>query len=411
MPTIKAFKGIHPLQEYINQIITNKKNLTGTYAQRKFENPRFSSILPISTLIEPTHPQTDQEEISIPSSYFEHFIDTGVFIQEANPVLYIYQISHQNRVQTGIWTITAIDDYLDNTIKKHELTRTDRQQKLVEYLQKTGMDANPVLITYRSIPIIESIISETTSKPATLCFSIADSTHKLWKITHKKDLEELISAFSHIPACYLADGHHRVAAASVLCMQKRKLNLKHTKTAAYNFFSTIYMTTDQLQIFEFNRLIKFSSPKSTQQLLEQIAVHFDIKQHPNITIFKPQKLHQFGMYLDKVWYKLQCKSHTFQHGNFTDTLDVNILQKYILEFILNISDAQTDPQLSFVSGQQPIELSTQQVDQGSYDIFFTLYPTSIEQLIKIADAQQLMPPKSTYFEPKFPAGLVIHQIG
>ena len=339
---------------------------------------------------------------------FEDFLERGILIRDAKPSLYVYQVAHRGIVQTGIWAITSIDDYLNNTIKKHELTRADREKALIDYLQQTGCDANPVLITYHPDKEIDQIIQYTIKNKPNLSFTQEKANHKLWKIDDEASLNGLVESFSQLKVSYIADGHHRAAAASLLGIERRKMNLKHMGTEEYNFFTSVYMATDQLRIYPFHRLLKDTGDFTADEFLKQLNRNFEV--NPVKQPVEPSVLHEFGMYLSGNWFKLIAKPQTYHQNNPVAELDVSILQDLILSPLIGINDPRTDSRISFVGGVIPVEDLVKSVDEGNFAVAFTLYPTSIEQLIRVADAGEVMPPKSTWFEPKFQAGLVIHQI-
>jgi uncharacterized protein (DUF1015 family) len=292
-------------------------------------------------------------------------------------------------------------------VRKHELTRADREQSLIDYLQQTGIDANPVLITYKYVPEIERILQETILKEPDITYTKENSDHKLWIIDQKAVIMSLIKAFASLPSSYIADGHHRAAAASLYGIQRRKLNLKHKGDEEYNFFTSVYMSTDQLKIYGFNRLVKDLKGHSVSEFLEKLKTDFNITDSDKVVL--PTEMHAFGMYLDKKWFLLEFK-HELNIKSPLEELDVSILQNYIFSGILNISDPRTDPAIDFMPGPLPIRDLIHKVDQKEFALAFTLFPTSIDQLIRVADEGEVMPPKSTWFEPKFDVGLLIHHI-
>ena len=412
MPNIKPFKGVHPCQEYVDQVVLQVEDLSLDKANEIRSHNPYSYLNMLVPVLEHLFLRGSRQEILYKkiNENFEDFLEKGILVKDVKSAIYVYQISKDDLIQTGVWATTSIDDYLNNTVKRHELTRAEREKGLVDYLQQTGIDANPVLITYLPVLSIQTLIYTITSKKPELSFLSDQVVHQLWKVDDEERLDEFIKAFGAIQTSYIADGHHRAAAASVLGMQRRKLNLNHTGSEAYNFFNSVYMSTDQLQIFEFNRLVKDIGGFSVTHFLNQIRVHFEIEILLDTEVFRPRQLHEFGLYLDQHWYRLSARSRTYARGGLVESLDVTILQNYILSPILHIMDPRIDPRLSFVGGITPLEVSVQRVDQGDYAAFFTLFPTSIEQLIQAADAGEIMPPKSTWFEPKFQVGLVIHQL-
>lgn len=339
---------------------------------------------------------------------FEEFLEEGVLVQDNKQSVYVYQVSRDGNTQTGIWTVTAVDDYLNNVIKKHELTRPERETVLIDYLQQTGIDANPVLITYPGVPEINELITQICQSGPELSFSKAGAVHKLWRYSDVPLVGKLVDEFAKLPFAYIADGHHRAAAASLLALKQRKLNPKHKGTEEYNFFTAVYMASDQLKICAFHRLVKNLNGKSTPDFLSELSGYFSIK--PSNETVLPRQLHEFGMYLNKKWYLLNAYTETHPANNPLHVLDVSILQEVVFKAILGISDPRTDPRIGFSGGNEAVDNVIQQVDTGEYEVAFTLYPTSINQLFRVADEGKVMPPKSTWFEPKFQAGLLIHKI-
>lgn len=407
MSQIKPFRGIRPSQAYIDQVAS------------KIEHWNFSDLQKNPYSVVPTLTSKSQEQLlSITpyaieyeqvNEYISHLSEDSLVVKDAKPTIYVYQI-HSNGVQTGVWTTTSIDDYLENKLKKHELIRPDKQQRLIDILEKTGIDANPILITYAPDKNIQLIIDKIIAKKETLIFYLGDTIHKLWKLDNEEQISTLVEAFLAIQTTYIADGHHRVAALAALGVRQRQHNVARRGTPSYNYFNSVYMPTDQLQIFEYNRLIENIGNLPIQQLLDRIEPHFEIQILPNFKEFKPQQIHEFGMYANKTWYRLRAYSHTYQQHNEVDNLDVSILQHYLFGPSLNITDPQTDTRLSFVGGLVPLQISMQKIDQGDYSILFTLFPISIQQFMAVVDSNQIMPPKSTWFEPKFQSGLVVHQL-
>ncbi len=410
MPKIKPFRGIHPGRNFAGKVVLNLENLSLTEAKLiRQENP-YSYVNMLVPKLDNPFLLGSKNELAFKkiNENFEEFLDDGILVKDPEPSIYIYQINSNGFSQTGIWTATSIDDYLNNVVRKHELTRADREQSLIVYLQHTGIDANPVLITYKSVPEIEVIIAETILNISDIIYSKDNSEHKLWIINQKGIIESIIKAFSDLPLSYIADGHHRAAAASLYGIQRRKLNLKHRGDEDYNFFTSVYMSTDQLKIYGFNRLIKDLKGLSITEFLKKLEKYFNLNVSDKVVI--PEKMNEFGMYLAKKWFMIQLKPQFLNNKSAVEELDVSILQEYIFSRILNISDPRTDPSIDFMAGPLPIGDMISKVDQNEFELAFTLFPTSIDQLIRVADEGEVMPPKSTWFEPKFDAGLLIHQI-
>lgn len=410
MPKIKPFKGIHPKQSNAEKVVVNLENLSISEAKLiRQENP-YSYVNMLVPKLDNIFLMGSKNELAFKkiNENFEDFIDKGIFIQDSKPSIYIYQVHRAGLTQTGIWTVTSIDDYLNNVVKKHELTNSAREQSLIDYIQQTGIDANPVLITYKPVKAIDKIIQENTIKQADISFIKDETEHHLWKIDNEKTLKILVDEFSKLSSTYIADGHHRAAASSLLGIQRRKLNLKHQGDEEYNFFTSIYMSTDQLRVYGFNRLVKDLNGLSPDKIIELISQNFNITE--SLIAQEPCEIHVFGMYLAGKWYKLIAKRELFETNNPLAKLDVSILQDYILSPIFQIINPRTDTRINYRGGLLSINDLINDVDNGEFAVAFVLYPTGIEQLMEVADAGEVMPPKSTWFEPKFDVGLLIHQI-
>ncbi|MFM6953368.1 MAG: DUF1015 domain-containing protein [Sphingobacteriaceae bacterium] len=412
MPGIKAFKGIHPSQSLVSQVVLSVENLSLSEAKSIRDKNPYSFVNMLVPKLENRFLMGSKTELAFKkiNENFDDFLDKGILQKDEQAAIYVYRVSHYGFTQMGFWTLTAIDDYLNNTVKKHELTRAERERGLVDYLQHTGMDANPVLIAYPEDSVLTEILANTVKSVPLLDFSLDASQHGLWKITDEKVLTALIARFAALSSTYIADGHHRAAAASSYGIERRKYNLKHRGNEEYNFFSSVYMDAEQLRIFEFHRLVKDLGKLTISQFLEKISEQFTCRLLPSTEKnYVPSQARHFGLYIAGNWYELVSKK-TEKSTNPVADLDVSILQTDALQGVLGISDPRTDSRLSFAGGLSSIEELVKKVDDGVYDILFTLYPTSIEELFTVADAGEVMPPKSTWFEPKFPSGLLVHQL-
>jgi len=340
------------------------------------------------------------------SENLESFIEQKYLQQYAEPAIYIYQVKHDGFLQTGIWTLTHIDDYLEGRIKKHEATVERREILLADYLQQTGLDANPVLITYQPDVIIDSITNQYLEQTPTLDFSFTDGTaHKIWAVTDKKDIDAVVKAFADMPDVYIADGHHRAASMAKMGLQKKMLGgKKHQGTELYNYFSTVYMNTHEVKVLEFNRLVRDLGGLSDEGFLSGLTHSFIVEKSEKS--IKPDALHKIGMYFKGQWYILLPKPEIYDAHNPVDVLDVSILQNFILEPLLKIKDPRTDARLTFEGGRTAVADLQTKVDNGLFAVAFVLYPTSVSQVIAVADAGGVMPPKSTWVEPKFLVGLL-----
>lgn len=410
MPKIKAFKGIRPASDKTLQVMAKPFDQFYTDAAKEIlQNNPISFLHTIEPLIENPYLRGSREEIIFKKAkdFFEDFLEEKILVQDAKEAIYIYRTLNRGVWQTGIWCITAIDDYLDNTLRKHEHTRADREKDLIEYLDNTGIDANPVLVTYAGTPTIQSIINTTIQNNPLVDVFADEQQHQLWMIDDADTIKILLNEFASLPASYIADGHHRAAAASLAGIQRRKNNLKHRGNEDYNYFTTLYFTFDQLLVFEFQRLVADLNGLSSEVFLASLAKIFDIKE---TTISKPTCPHVFHLYVENKMYELILLHDISKESDPVTRLDVSILQDKILNPLLGIEDPRRDKRIKFVGGVTPLEDVLKMVDSGEMKLAFFLYPTSIEELVDVADAGSVMPPKSTWFEPKLHCGLLIHKV-
>ncbi len=411
MPNIKPFKGIRPATNWISKVIARPSEVmySEEAEQQKAKNP-YSFLHLMEPTIDNHYQRGSVQDVIFKtiSENFHDFWDNGILVEDTTAAVYIYRITTKTTSHTGVWTCSAIDDYLNNTIKKHEHTRSEREQGLIDYFEQTGIDGNPVIIAYPTDTLINQFIKGKQATTPDMQFTAEDNLHEVWVIQQPNEVEQLTQQFAQLPAAYIADGHHRAAAASILGIQRRKLNLKHTGKEAYNYFSSIYYAADELLIYEFHRLVKDLNGLSIDALLQQLATNFTVT--PQSEIVKPSQPHQFGMYVGKKWYTISAKQNILASSNPVDMLDVSILQYYILDPILGIKDAKTDKRIDFMGGIKNSQELVKKVDSGEMAIAFTLYPTSITELIAVADNGDVMPPKSTWFEPKLHCGLIIHYL-
>ena len=326
----------------------------------------------------------------------QNFLKKQILVEQDPAAVFIYRVTHDELTQTGIWTLTDIEDYLGGSIKKHEHTVERREQLLAAYLEHTKLDANPVLITYTPNPVISSIIQNyVANQQCILDFTFVDqSRHQVWAMTDPADLKSMVGEFKQMPCVYIADGHHRIASMA--------------KLPKPTFFSTVYMNTREIKVLEYNRLVRDLGILTPSLFLEKIQESFDLKEMP--AEVKPQKLHEIGMYFNSKWFKLVPKKDLYNENNPVEVLDVSILQNFILGPVLSIDDPRTDARITFSGGRIPVAALQKQVDNGLFVVAFTLFPVSVDQIIQVADANGVMPPKSTWIEPKFLVGLITNYL-
>ena len=413
MAIIKPFKGITPTAENVARVVSRPFDF--------YSKEQRSVILdenPISFLhiIVPEHKSDIKSEPNSPDlfrkskSRFKTFLDKKILVQDAEPSLYVYTQVISGKSHTGIIGCASVEDYKNNVIRKHEHTITEREETLKNYLRVCDINAEPICMTYRPSPEIAAITDDITTRKPDFNFITADSIrHKLWKINIENEVAQITAAFAAIPAIYIADGHHRSASSALLAEELKAENPNHTGNEAYNYFMAIYFPDNELQICEFNRIVKDLNGMNTERFLEKLSENFKVKA-TGTEVVKPKSQKQFGMYLEQNWYLLELRNKLLNESNPVKSLDVSLLTELILSPVLGIQDQRTDKRIGFISGTKGVEELIRKVDSGNWKIAFTLFPVQGEQFYTIADGGYFMPPKSTYIEPKLRSGLVVYAL-
>ena len=415
MAIIKPFKGLRPPKEIVEEVACLPYDVMNSEEAAEMAKGKDASLLRITRAEIEFKKGTDShsEEVYLHAkSNFEAFQDKKYLIQDKEDNYYIYAQTMNGKTQYGIVGAASCQDYMDGIIKKHELTRPDKEEDRKILSRILVANIEPVFFTYRAVPEIDAIVSDiVTNNKAEYDFTAEDGFgHHFWVIedtTINKKLEQLFN--DKVPFTYVADGHHRTAAAAGMSEEFRKKNPNHTGNEPYNYFMAVHFPDNQLQIIDYNRVVKDLNGLTTDEFLSKIDENFIIKQISE-TVVKPEKLHDFSMYLDGKWYGLTAKNGTFNDDNPIDSLDVSVLSKYVLEPILNIKDLRTDTRIEFVGGIRGLGELSKRVDKGEMAVAFALFPVSMNQLMNIADTNNIMPPKVTWFEPKLRSGLVINKL-
>ncbi len=335
-------------------------------------------------------------------------IAEGSFVQDETPCYYLYEQVMNGRSQTGIVACAAIDDYLNNTIKKHENTRADKEQDRIRHVDTCNMQTGPIFLTYRKNEVLEGMIKEVRKNPAVCDFVSEDGiTHRVWVIADEESIETIYDEFDRISAIYIADGHHRCASAVKVGLKRREEHPGYTGEEEFNFFLAVLFQADELRIMDYNRVVKDLNGLDTESFLRQVSECFCVTRLGKEP-YRPVKKGTFGMYLEESWYRLEAKAEICSQ-DAVKGLDVSLLQDYLLGPVLGIQDPKTDRRIDFVGGIRGLEELERRV-HTDMKAAFSLYPTSIEELADVADAGKLMPPKSTWFEPKLRSGLFLHAI-
>lgn len=415
MAIVKPFKGLRPPQAIASNLACLPYDVMNSAEAAQMAAGKPDSLLHITRAEIDCPEGTDihSETVYLKSvENFRKFRENGWLVQDEEAKFYIYAQTMNGRTQYGIVGAAACEDYNRGIIKKHELTRPDKEEDRMVLTRYLNANIEPVFFSYRAVPEIDAIVgSVVKNQPADYDFVAEDGFgHHFWTINDaglNKKIEELFA--TKVPATYVADGHHRTAAAARIGLEKKSQNPNHTGNEEYNFFMAVHFPDNQLQIIDYNRVVKDLNGLSETELVEKLKENFDVELS-GAEIYKPSKLHEFSMYLSGKWYKLNAKPGTFNDNDPIGVLDVTILSNLVLGQILGISDLRTSTRIDFVGGIRGLGALKKRVDSGEMKVAFALYPVSMQQLINIADSGNIMPPKTTWFEPKLRSGLVIHKL-
>lgn len=335
-------------------------------------------------------------------------IKEGIYRKDPDEAYYIYELVMDGRSQTGLVACASVDDYMNQVIKKHENTRADKETDRITHVDICSAQTGPIFLAYRSEKVINDIVAKVQQTEPLYDFTAVDGiVHRVWKISDSTDVDRIQKAFAGIQQIYIADGHHRAASAVKVGLKRREENPDHKGTEEYNFFLSVLFPHDQLMIMDYNRTVKDLNGLEIKTFLQRVEENFEVEKENQPV--KPDKKGTFGMYLDRQWYKLTAKPSLFEGKDAVGSLDVSVLQDYLLGPVLGIGDPRTDERIDFVGGIRGLSELERRAD-GDMKVSFSLYPTSITELFDVADQNLLMPPKSTWFEPKLRSGLFIHEI-
>jgi Uncharacterized conserved protein len=413
MAVIKPFRGLRPPRALVKDLACLPYDVMNTDEARKMAKGKECSLLHItrSEIDLPADIDTHSEQVYNKSvENFRKWQKNGWLVQDESPHFYIYAQTMKGRTQYGIVGCASVDDYLNGIIKKHELTRPDKEQDRMVHVRINNANIEPVFFTYPQVKEIDEIVDKIVSleKPEYDFVAEDGFGHHFWVIKKTETNKLIEKLFSEkVPYTYVADGHHRTAAAALVGKEKRENNPSHNGTEEYNFFLAVHFPADQLQIIDYNRTIKDLNGLTTNELLIRLECGFIIEEKGSKT-YKPKKLHNFAMYLNGKWFSLTAKAGTYNDNDPIGVLDVTILTNQILSPILDIQDLRRSKRIDFIGGIRGLNELKKRVDSGEMKVAFALYPVSMNQLITIADSGNIMPPKSTWFEPKLRSGLVIH---
>ena len=414
MAIIKAFKGFRPKKEIANKIASRPYDVLDSVEARQEVKRNPLSFLHV---VKPEVDLPEDIDLHSPELYnkgkenLQKLILDKTFVQDPQDYLYVYGQTMFQRIQYGIIACAAVDDYMSNVIKKHELTRPDKEEDRMNHIRVTNFNAEPVFFAYPENVKLDRITSEIIKNTPEYDFVTEDEVgHQFWIIDDKEIINKIIEIFKNeIPVVYIADGHHRTAAAALVGNEKHKNNPLHKGTEEYNFFLAVHFPANQLFIMDYNRLVKDMNGLSASEFLNKIKSVFLIEEKGQ-EIYKPSSIRNFSMYLEGKWYSLTANPGSYNDNDPVGCLDVTILSEQLLSPVLDITDLRNSKRIDFVGGVRGLGELKRRVDNGEMKVAFALYPVSMKQLMDIADTGNIMPPKTTWFEPKLRSGLVIHSL-
>jgi uncharacterized protein (DUF1015 family) len=412
MAVIKAFRGLRPPREIVKELASRPYDVLNSEEAREEARGNPHSLLHIIKPEIDLPDNIDHYDQAVYDKAVENlgsFRAKGWLKQDEGEYLYIYAQTMNGKTQYGLVACASVEDYLNGVIKKHELTRPDKEEDRRKHVRVTNANMEPVFFSYPAVPELDRIISEFVGGHEPEYDFVADDNigHHFWVMRDRTLVDRIIGIFSTIPYVYVADGHHRTAAAAGVGEEKKEANPNHRGDEEYNYFLAVHFPDNQLTIIDYNRVVKDLNGLSKEEFLQKLQDHF-VLENKGRDIYTPSALHEFSMYLDKDWYALTAKPGTYDDNDPIGVLDVTILSSLILDNILGIKDLRRDKRIDFVGGIRGLGELSKRVDSGEMAVAFALYPVSMKQLIDIADTGNIMPPKTTWFEPKLRSGLVVH---
>ncbi len=414
MAVIKPFKGIRPPQDLVEKVESRPYDVLNSEEARAEAAGNEKSLyhiikpeidFPVGTS------EHDPRVYEKAAENFKMFQEKGWLVQDSKEQYYIYAQTMNGKTQFGLVVCAYVEDYLKGVIKKHELTRRDKEEDRMKHVRVNNANIEPVFFAYPDDAKLDAIVARyAASKPVYDFIAPIDGfRHQFWIIDQEADIKDITDEFAKMPSLYIADGHHRSAAAALVGAEKARLNPNHRGDEEYNYFMAVCFPANQLTIIDYNRVVKDLNGLSSAEFLDKVEKYFTVEKKGN-EIYKPNKLHNFSLYLDGEWYSLTAKPGTYNDSDPIGVLDVTISSSHILDEILGIKDLRSDKRIDFVGGIRGLGELKKRVDSGEMKVALALYPVSMKQLMDIADSGNIMPPKTTWFEPKLRSGLVIHKL-
>lgn len=413
MAKIRPFKGLRPPRELVTEVASRPYDvLNSSEARKEAEgNPRsLYHIIKPEIDFEPGTDEHDPRVYDKARENFDMFQQQGWLKQDSEPVYYLYAQTMDGRTQYGFVVAANVDDYMEGRIKKHELTRADKEEDRMKHVRVNDANVEPVFFAFPDNDVLEEIIKSVAEGEPEYDFVAPDGFgHHFWVIDSPQQIATITEQFAAMPSLYIADGHHRTAAAALVGNEKAKSNPDHTGEEEYNYFLAVAFPASHLKIIDYNRVVKDLNGLSPQQFLEALTENFTVTDKGE-EIYRPDGLHNFSLYLDGRWYSLTAKEGRYDDTDPIGVLDVTVSSNLILHDILGIKNLRTDKRIDFVGGIRGLEELKRRVDSGEMAMALALYPVTMKQLMDIADSGNIMPPKTTWFEPKLRSGLVIHKL-
>lgn len=414
MAVIKPFKGIRPPKALVEQVASRPYDVLNSAEAREEAGDNEKSLYHIIKPEINFPVGTDEHDPCVYDSaaqHFQMFQDKGWLVQDEKENYYVYAQTMNGKTQYGLVVGAYVPDYMNGVIKKHELTRRDKEEDRMKHVRVNNANIEPVFFAYPDNAELDAIVAKYTAQQPEYDFIAPGDGfgHTFWIIDRQEDIDAITKAFAAMPALYIADGHHRSAAAALVGAEKAKQNPDHKGDEEYNYFMAVCFPANQLTIIDYNRVVKDLNGLSAEEFLSAISKNFVVEEK-DAEIYKPQALHNFSLYLEGKWYSLTAKEGTYNDEDPIGVLDVTISSNLILDEILGIKDLRSDKRIDFVGGIRGLGELKKRVDSGEMKVALALYPVSMKQLMDIADSGNIMPPKTTWFEPKLRSGLVIHKL-
>ncbi len=413
MAVIRPFRAVRPLPELAGRVAALPYDVMSSDEARVMVQDNPYSFLHVDKAeidLEPDIDLYDPRVYAQARENLQSMMEKGVLVEDERPCLYVYRQVMGDRAQTGLVACASIDDYLNNVIKKHELTRADKELDRTRHVDSCDANTGPIFLTYPAEEEINAIVAAVTSREPRYDFVADDGIgHIVWIIEDATEVKELVDLFARIKSLYIADGHHRTASAARVGQMRRQAKADYHGEEEFNYFLVVIFPDQDLHIMDYNRVVQDLNGLSREEFMYRLAESFHIEKHTGTEPYKPGRKHQFGMYLMAEWYVLEAREGSFEAADPVARLDVSILQERVLDPILGIADPRTDNRIDFIGGIRGLQELENRVNEGMA-VAFSMYPTTIRDLMDIADADLIMPPKSTWFEPKLRSGLFIHKL-